>query len=335
MKTVMKPALAALLVFGGVPSALAHETRPGYLELRETAPGTYQVLWKQPAQEEPSLHLVPVLPEDCSFRPGQGTETTPGALLTRGMMTCPGGLAGKTFRVDGLEATLADILVRVHHADGRTETHLLRPDSPTVTFGAATTTGQRAAAYLRIGIQHILLGVDHLLFVLGLLLIVADRWMLVKTISSFTVAHSITLAIATLGYASAPLPPLNAAIALSILFLGPEIVRTWRGETSFTIRHPWVVAFAFGLLHGFGFASGLTAMGLPKAEIPLALFLFNAGVEIGQLFFVFLVLAMTWSFRQLEIRWPRWAEALPGYAVGSLGAFWTIQRTAMLLGIAR
>jgi hydrogenase/urease accessory protein HupE len=334
MKRHVKVALVALFVLC-VPSARAHEARPGYLELRETAPGTYQVLWKQPAQGEMFLHLDPVFPESCSFRSGQGTEMTPGALLTRGTMTCPGGLAGKTFRVDGLEATLTDVLVRVHHADGRAETHLLRPVTPSVTFGAATSTGQRAAAYLRIGIEHILLGVDHLLFVLGLLLIVVDRWMLLKTITSFTLAHSLTLAIATLGYASAPLPALNAAIALSILFLGPEIVRVWRGETSFTIRHPWVVAFAFGLLHGFGFASGLTAMGLPKVEIPLALFLFNVGVEIGQLFFVFLVLAIRWSFRQLEIRWAHWAEALPGYAVGTLGAFWTIQRTALLLGFAQ
>jgi hypothetical protein len=159
--------------------------------------------------------------------------------------------------------------------------------------------------------------------------------MLLKTITSFTLAHSLTLAIATLGYASAPLPPLNAAIALSILFLGPEIVRVWRGETSFTIRHPWVVAFAFGLLHGFGFASGLTAMGLPKAEIPLALLLFNVGVEVGQISFVVLVLLLERAFRTLEIRWPRWVQALPGYAVGSLGAYWTIQRTAMLFGGSR
>ena len=179
--------------------------------------------------------------------------------------------------------------------------------------------------------QHIILGVDHLLFVLGLLLIVADRWMLVKTVTAFTVAHSITLAIATLGYATAPLPPLNAAIALSILFLGPEIVRTWRGESSFTIRHPWVVAFAFGLLHGFGFASGLSALGLPRAEIPLALLLFNVGVELGQMAFVALVLLLARSFRTLEIRWPAWAEALPGYAVGGLGAFWTIQRMVALM----
>jgi hydrogenase/urease accessory protein HupE len=253
-------------------------------------------------------------------------------VLVRGTLTCEGGLAGKTLRIAGLETTITDVLVRIHHTDGRLESHLLRPATPSVTLGGVTTALQRALSYVQLGFQHILLGVDHLLFVLGLLLIVANRWMLVKTITSFTVAHSITLAIATLGYASAPLPPLNAAIALSILFLGPEIVRVWRGETSFTIRHPWVVAFAFGLLHGFGFASGLSAMGLPKAEIPLALLLFNVGVEIGQVAFVVLVVLLERAFRTLEIRWPRWAQALPGYTVGSLGAYWTIQRTVVLLG---
>src|SRR5262249_38093978 len=218
-------------------------------------------------------------------------------LTRRGQRKGSGGLEGKTLAVAGLEETVTDVLVRIQHADGRPETHLLRPAAPSVTLGAATSGAGRALAYLRIGVEHILLGADHLLFVLGLLLIVGNRWMLVKTITSFTVAHSITLAIATLGYARAPLPPLNAAIALSILFLGPEIVRNWRGETSFTIRHPWVVAFAFGLLHGFGFASGLAAMGLPKAELPLALLLFNLGVEIGQLVFVFLILGLERSFR--------------------------------------
>jgi hydrogenase/urease accessory protein HupE len=237
--------------------------------------------------------------------------------------------------IDGLEGTITDVLVRLHHTDGRLESYLLRPISPSVTFGGATTFTSRAFSYVQLGIQHILLGADHLLFVLGLLLIVKDRWTLIKTISAFTVAHSITLAIATLGYASAPLPPLNAAIALSILFLGPEIVRTWRGETSFTIRHPWVVAFAFGLLHGFGFASGLTSMGLPKGEIPLALLLFNVGVEIGQLGFVLLILALERSFRVLQVHWPRIVERLPGYTVGTLGAFWFIQRTFILVAGAR
>jgi len=158
--------------------------------------------------------------------------------------------------------------------------------------------------------------------------------MLLKTVTAFTVAHSITLAIATLGFASAPVAPLNAVIALSILFLGPEIVRSCRAETSFTIRHPWVVAFAFGLIHGFGFASALTSAGLPAKDLPLALLSFNIGVEIGQVAFVMLIVLLERSFRQLQIRWPGWIEALPGYAVGSFGAFWTIERTAILLRIA-
>jgi hydrogenase/urease accessory protein HupE len=160
------------------------------------------------------------------------------------------------------------------------------------------------------------------------------RLPLLKTITAFTVAHSITLAIATLGYANAPMVPLNAAIALSILFLGPEIVRSWRGETSFSILHPWVVAFAFGLLHGFGFASALTSAGLPHSELPLALLSFNVGVETGQMAFVLLIWLLEQSFRVLEVRWPSYVKALPGYTVGSLGAYWTVQRRRTSLGCA-
>jgi hydrogenase/urease accessory protein HupE len=211
-------------------------------------------------------------------------------------------------------------------------TAVVRPSKPYAQLRGERTWYTTAGEYIALGFHHILQGVDHLLFVLGLLLIVKCRMMLLKTITAFTVAHSITLAIATLGYASAPLPPLNAAIALSILFLGPEIVRSWRGETSLTIRYPWVVAFLFGLLHGFGFASGLSTTGMPKVELPLALLFFNVGVELGQLVFVFTSLALVRSFQILEVRWPRIVEALPGYAVGSLGAYWTIQRTVILIG---
>ena len=170
--------------------------------------------------------------------------------------------------------------------DGRRWTTIAHPSQPWVELAAAQSTLGVMGTYIVQGIRHILFGADHMLFVLGLLLIVKDRWMLLKTVTAFTVAHSITLAIATLGYAEVPILPLNAAIALSILFLGPEIVRSWRGETSFTIRHPWVVAFAFGLLHGFGFASALTSAGLPRHELPLALVSFNVGVELGQLGFI-------------------------------------------------
>lgn len=323
----------ALAVLAG--PAEGHEVRPGFLELRETAPETYSFLWKKPTGGEIEISIAPVVPDGCRLFTPDRQQLTPGAFVVRGTLTCTGGLAGRTIAIAGLETTVTDVLGRLHHADGRLEGHLLRPANPTVTLGGVTTAAERALGYVQLGIQHIVLGVDHLLFVLGLLLIVSDRWTLVKTITSFTLAHSITLAIATLGYASAPLPPLNAAIALSILFLGPEIVRVWHGETSFTIRRPWVVAFAFGLLHGFGFASGLSAMGLPKAEIPLALLLFNVGVEIGQVAFVLLVVLLERSFRLLEIRWPRVVEQLPGYAVGTLGAYWTIQRTLVLLGGTR
>jgi len=324
--------LVAGLALVSATLALAHEVRPGFLELRESDPNTYALLWKRPTGGEVEIRIAPVIPEGCRLQTPDRQQLTPGAVVVRGTLTCAGGLAGKTLHIAGLETTVTDVLVRIEHADGRIESHLLRPATPSLTLGAATSGAERALDYLQLGFQHILLGVDHLLFVLGLLLIVSDRWMLVKTITAFTLAHSITLAIATLGYANAPLPPLNAAIALSILFLGPEIVRVWRGETSFTIRHPWVVAFAFGLLHGFGFASGLTAMGLPKAEIPLALLLFNVGVEIGQLAFVLLVVLLERAFGTLEIRWPRLIQALPGYAVGSFGAYWTIQRILVLVG---
>ena len=332
MTRLVRALLAVVVLIASARVAHAHEVRPGFLELRETGPDTYSFLWKKPSGGEIEIYIAPIIPKECRLATSGQQQLTPGALVVRGTLRCEGGIQGKTVAIDGLESTITDVIIRVHHADGRLESHLLKPVNPSVTLGAQTTGWQRSRAYLRLGIEHILLGIDHLLFVLGLLLIVGDRWMLVKTITSFTIAHSITLAIATLGYASAPIAPLNASIALSILFLGPEIVRRWRGQTSFTIRHPWVVAFAFGLLHGFGFASGLTTMGLPQAEIPLALLLFNVGVEIGQIFFVVMIVLLERAFRTLEIRWPRLVEAMPGYAVGSLGAYWTIQRTLLMLG---
>jgi hydrogenase/urease accessory protein HupE len=311
----------------------AHESRPGYLELREVSDDRYDVLWKQPAVGDLVLRLSLVFPDSCTLA-GADRWLQPGAMSTRMTVSCPDGLAGKTIRIAGLEDTLTSVLVRVYHLDGSEETHLVHPTAPFVTIRGTAGWTERARSYLQLGVEHIMLGVDHLLFVLGLLLIIKDRWMLVKTVSAFTVAHSLTLAAATLGYARVPGPPLNAAIALSILFLGPEIVRSWRGQTSLTIRQPWLIAFAFGLLHGFGFASGLTATGLPHGEIPLALLLFNVGVEIGQFGFVCLVLLLERSFRQLAIRWPIWVAHAPGYLVGSLGAFWTIQRVAMMVGLS-
>jgi hydrogenase/urease accessory protein HupE len=326
--TLVLPALLGLLVLPR-PSG-AHESRPGYLELTQTEAGTWRVLWKRPINGEVEIRISPLFPESCGLvGAAQGEEGT-STLLVRAELQCQEPLVGQRVAIDGLETTITDVMLRVYYLDGASETHLLRPSSPSAEIGQSAGAWRRAAAYLRLGIQHIVQGVDHLLFVLGLLLIVQTTGMLLKTITSFTVAHSITLAIATLGYAEVPSLPLNAVIALSILFLGPEILRAQRGESSLTIRHPWIVAFAFGLLHGFGYATGLTEMGLPPAEIPLALFTFNVGVEIGQLAFVALVLLLARAFLTLEIRWPRWVKAVPGYAVGTLGAFWTIDRTLAL-----
>lgn len=324
-------ALASLAVLTAATPGRAHELRPGFLELREARPGVYALLWKHPAGGETEIDLAPILPAECSFHSPGRQALLPGAVVVRGELRCDEGLAGKRITIGGLEGTFTDVLVRVEHADGRVESHLVKPVAPSFTLGAATSAADRALHYGRLGVEHILLGVDHLLFVLGLLLLVKDRWMLVKTVTAFTIAHSITLAAATLGYAQAPLPPLNVTIALSILFLGPEILRRDRGETSLTVRHPWAVAFAFGLLHGFGFASGLATMGLPAGEIPLALLFFNVGVEAGQLGFVVLVVALERSFGVLEIVWPRPLERLPAYAIGSLGAYWTVGRTVAML----
>jgi len=327
--------LAACLLLA-VSVASAHESRPAYLEVKETSARQFSLLWRTPVLAGMRLPIVLKLPDDVkNLREPSVQELADSFLERRWIDAAPNGLAGQRIEFPGLQGTITDVLVRVEMLDGRNWTTIVHPSQPWVDITAAQTRMEVMGTFIVQGIRHILFGADHMLFVLGLLLIVKDRWMLLKTITAFTVAHSITLAIATLGYAEAPVLPLNAAIALSILFLGPEIVRSWRGDTSFTIRHPWVVAFAFGLLHGFGFASALTSAGLPKAELPVALLSFNVGVEIGQLSFVALILLLERAFRILEVRWPRWAEALPGYTVGSLGAFWTVQRLAIMFGGVR
>jgi len=326
--------LLAVALF--VPAAWAHEARPAYLEIKEMAPGQFAVLWRTPVLAGMRLPLVLKMPEGTKDLKKPVAQELADSLVERRWIDAgPIGLAGKRIEIAGLQLTITDALVRVELLDGRTIQVIARPSQPWVEIAAAQSSWEVMGTYIVEGLRHILFGADHLLFFLGLLLIVGNGWMLVKTITAFTVAHSITLAIATLGYASAPALPLNAAIALSILFLGPEIVRVWRGETSFTIRHPWVVAFAFGLLHGFGFATAMTSAGLPRQELPWALLSFNIGVELGQLGFVALILAMERSFRVLEVRWPRWMQALPGYTVGTLGAFWTIQRVALLVAALR
>jgi len=323
--------LAALAILAALP-AHAHESRPAYLEVKETAPGRYDLLWRTPVLSGMPLPVALKLPEGVTHvvEPSL-TELVDSRIERRTIDTGAQGLAGKRIEFPGLQVTITDVLVRVELLDGRAWTSIARPSQPWFEIPRAPGTAATAVTFFTQGVLHILFGLDHLLFVFGLLLIVRTPWMLVKTITAFTVAHSITLALATLGVVDVPAPPVEAAIALSILFLGPEILRAWRGETSFTIRHAWVVAFAFGLLHGFGFASALGGIGLPRGDIPLALLMFNLGVEAGQLAFVAVILLAVRAFRLRSVQWPRALELSPAYAVGTLGAFWTIERTIAML----
>jgi hydrogenase/urease accessory protein HupE len=337
MKCLRWGIAALVLTAGAAAPSFAHEIASAYVEMREVGDGgAWRVRWSVPARRGVPLPIQVVLPDGCVEEGRERAASTlsgpAGTLYTsQWMVRCPGGLDGRSVRIAGLESAQTEVLGRVSRADGRVQSVRAFPWRPSFVVEAAPSLLAEAATYLGLGVEHIALGPDHLLFVLGLLLIVQNRWMLFKTITSFTVAHSLTLAVATLGYASAPTVPLNAAIALSILCLGPEIVRARRGESSATIRHPWVVAFLFGLLHGFGFAGGLTSLGIPGSDIPTALLFFNLGVEAGQVSFIGLVILLEASFRALQIAWPHAVRALPGYAVGSLGAFWTIQRAAILV----
>jgi hydrogenase/urease accessory protein HupE len=315
-------------------NVIAHEIRPAYLQIDEMAANRYKVVWRTPMLSGMRLPIVLRFPESVRNVTEPAERDLPDSLVQTRVIETDGGLAGKWVEFVGLQATITDVLVRVHLLDGTVETTMIRPSQPWIDFAASRSPLAAARVYFVSGFQHILLGIDHLLFVFGLLFIVRSRWMLVKTITAFTVAHSITLAVATLGKVEIPALPLNAMIALSILFLGPEIVRVWRGQTSFTIRHPWIVSFAFGLLHGFGFASGLTALGLPQGDIPFALLMFNLGVEAGQLAFVGLILLLIAALKSIEIRLPRGTELMPAYVVGILGAYWTVDRIiAMFVGI--
>jgi hydrogenase/urease accessory protein HupE len=325
--------LAALLWLAVVP-ARAHDARPAYLEITETAPGRYDVLWRKPVLSGMPLPVLLRLPEGTRnvVEPMQ-RELDDSVVERRVVDAGPGGLVGKRIEFVGLQAGIADVLVRVSLRDGTASTALVRPAQASIEIAAAPGPLSVARAFLTHGIEHILGGFDHLLFVFGLLLLVRNGWMLVKTVTAFTVAHSITLALAALGVVHVPGPPVEATIALSILLLAVEIARRNGGQASFTTRWPWVVAFCFGLLHGFGFAGALAEIGLPRHDLPLALFTFNVGVELGQLAFVAFVLAMRALL--LRFRLPefalRHAQPAASYVLGTLAAFWFFQRVADFL----
>ncbi len=312
-------------------AARAHEVRPAYLEITETAPERYAVLWRTPVTAGMRLPVVLRFPEGVrDAREPLVQELNDSLLERRTIEAGVGGLSGKRVDFVGLQGTITDVLVRVELLDGTRSTTLVRASQPWVEIAA--TSGPLAVfrAYLTHGIEHILFGFDHLLFVLALILIVPSRRVLFFTITAFTVAHSITLALATLGVVHVPGPPVEAAIALSILLLATEIVHRERGDVGLTARWPWVVAFTFGLLHGFGFASALLDIGLPQGDIPLALFAFNVGVECGQLAFVVVVssLAALAGRLRLGVRVERYALGAAPYAIGTLAAFWFFERLA-------
>jgi hydrogenase/urease accessory protein HupE len=334
----MRALAVALAVLAG--TAAGHEVRPAYLEVREIVPDTYDLLWKVPARGEGErLALYVRLPEDCALLAPPQASFVAGAYLERSRIVRPGGLTGAEIVVEGLSATLTDALARVERSDGSTQVERLTPDRPSFVVEAAPRPFEVAWTYLALGVEHILFGVDHLLFVLGLLLLVR-RWRhLVGTITAFTVAHSVTLTAATLGFVRVPGPPVEAAIALSIAFVASEILHRRRGSPSLAERRPWVVSFSFGLLHGFGFAGALHEVGLPQSAIPLALAFFNLGVEAGQLLFIAGVVTLLAVARQASrVLGGRPATILPGacetasaYAIGGLAAFWLLERTSRFI----
>jgi hypothetical protein len=329
--------LAVLLGLTLAPVAGAHEVRPASLELIEIEPERYQVTWKQPLSGGLRLRIEPVFPAECSAESRGASLPAAGALVERFVLDCsqaePPGLEGRTLRVAGLERTLTDVLVRVRGLDGRGETHLLRPVAPEWRVGGPG--GAAVLAYLRLGVEHLVFGIDHVLFVLGLLLLVRRPLALVQVISAFTVAHSVTLALSATGRVRVPQGPVEAAIALSILFLAVELARARRGkELGLAGRSPWIVAFGFGLLHGFGFAGALAEIGLPRGAAAIALLLFNLGVELGQLALVAIALLAAFAARAVarrhEVALPPWVLGLPILLLGTLSAYWFWERMAAI-----
>src|SRR6266576_107875 len=316
---------------------LADELRPGYLEMRETSPGTYYLLFKIPARgEDLRLAIYVKLPEGTQDVGLPRASFSDGAYVERRTIRRDGGLAGQAVSIEGLSATSTDVLVRIESLEGAIQTERLSPTKTSFLIQAVPGSGEVAATYLRLGVEHILFGFDHLLFVLALVILVRGWARVAVTVTAFTVAHSITLAAATLGFVNVPGPPVEATIALSIMLVSVEILNARRGKPSLTARLPWLVAFSFGLLHGFGFAGALAEVGLPQHAIPVALLFFNIGVEIGQLLFVTTVLSLMYLSRYVASQVLEQAlmqrtfdrlEVTAAYAIGIAAAYWLVERT--------
>ncbi len=324
---MIQRALIALLLLVSAGSSYSDEIRPGYLEIRESSADVFSVLWKVPAKGDRKLSLQARLPENCEDRTQANTQFVGGAYLQRWVVVCRGGLLEKTLSINGLKSTSTDVLLRLEFLDGTSQSVLLTPTKESFRIPARPGSLQIMGTYTWLGITHILMGVDHLLFVFALLIIVNGKRRLLWTITAFTLAHSLTLAGATLGLLRVPQQPVEAVIALSILFLAIEIVHGKQGRTGAAARWPWLVAFVFGLLHGFGFAGALAEVGLPEQAIPIALVFFNVGVEMGQLIFVATVLSLGYVLHKLkQPKLLNWSETIAIYAIGGLSSFWLFER---------
>lgn len=317
-----------LMVFASFfGQALAHELQPGSLKVRQLTQDQYEVIWRAPIYYRKAHPAKLQFPDQWKIVSKPTVKHLPDSALHRHLVRVPDGrITGGVIRFIGLESTITDVFVRFIWLDGSETTAIARPSQPWVDIVGKRSSWQVAGDFTVLGVDHILSGFDHLTFVLALLLIVSGAKRLLITVTSFTLAHSITLAAATLGVMWVPGPPVEATIALSILFLASELVKVNRGLPSLTAQYPWIVAFVFGLLHGFGFAGALNDVGLPQHEVPLALLTFNIGVELGQLLFIAAVMTLLIVIRKLRIEWPRWMQQMPAYGIGSIAAFWFIER---------
>ncbi len=310
--------------------AWAHEVRPALIQITETGPGHYDVVWKQPMVGDMTVHMVPHLSSGVIDHAPTSETSSPGFVVRTWRITSGPPLDGQTVSIEGLQQTVTDVLMRVTTADGKVVNDVIRPADPARKLALAAPKGLRIPAYVRLGIEHILTGADHLMFVLGLLLLIGPNWRLVKAVSAFTVAHSITLALAALGFVHFPSAIIEALVALSIVFVACELVPLPGRPETLTHRHPWLIAFTFGLLHGLAFAGALAEVGLPKGAEPQALLLFNVGVEIGQLMFIAVALGAITLIRAIRRRisfdTATFARVAPAYVIGSFAAYWLIER---------
>jgi hydrogenase/urease accessory protein HupE len=333
MRKLSLLAVVVALLFCAVVSARADEFKPGYLQLTQLDHETYDVLWKIPAiDESTTLKVKPRFPDGTEALTPVRSTFARGITVQRWRIRVPQGLDGRAVFFSQLSETRIDVLARLARLDGSVQLERILPVSPRFVAKPSPGPTEVVKTYTVLGIEHILTGFDHLLYVLGMLLLVSGWRRIVATMTAFTATHSLTLTAAALGWVHVPQPPVEACIALSILFVAREIVQVHRGRPSITARWPWVVSFTFGLMHGFGFAGALAEVGLPQSSIPIALLFFNVGVEIGQLLFVAAVLtviAVGWRAAQrLRLPQPAWLWRLAPYAIGGLASFWLVQRVA-------